>query len=343
MNCPNCAVPAATGDRFCEECGADLDPPAIVIGGAEPAADRPCANCDGTDFSPDGYCEECGHRRPDPREHVEVTVGADGDGDGVTVGVSDRGLRHARNEDALGLAATGPVRIAVVCDGVSTTHGADDASLTGVRAGIAALARQVRTGAKAEAATRTAVAAAAQAVAELPRTGAEWPSCTFVSAVVDAESVTVGWLGDCRVYWLGPEPALLTRDDSWAAGVVAAGTMDAAEAYADRRAHTIVRWLGGDAEDVEPNVTVFTPPGPGTVLVCSDGMWNYVPEPADLARAVTAVAPLDAARDLVDRALGDGGHDNITVVLVPFPPADLTPPDLVPVAQEANSTEENRT
>jgi serine/threonine protein phosphatase PrpC len=119
--------------------------------------------------------------------------------------------------------------------------------------------------------------------------------------------------------------------------MVAAGEMDEAAAYADRRAHTIVRWLGRDAGDVEPNVTVIAPSGPGTVLVCSDGLWNYVPEPKDLARAVTGADPLDAARALVERALGDGGHDNITVVLIPFPPADLAAtgtPDQPPTATD---------
>jgi serine/threonine protein phosphatase PrpC len=313
-NCPDCASPAAAGDRFCEECGTDLDPPVILIGGDQPVADAACAACGAVEVSADGYCEECGHRRPDPRRHVELEVGG-------TAGVSDRGLRHARNEDALGLAATDAVRIAIICDGVSTTQGAEDASLIGVRAATAVLARQIRTGAPAAAATRTAAAAAARAVAGLPRSGGEWPSCTFVSAVVDPEAVTAGWLGDCRVYWLGDEPALLTHDDSWAAQMVASGALSAAEAYADNRAHTIVRWLGADAADVEPSVVTFTPRGPGAVLVCSDGLWNYVPEPKDLARAVAGTTgPLDAARALVERALRDGGRDNITVALIPFPP-----------------------
>ena len=53
---------------------------------------------------------------PSPRDHSEVNLGP-------AAGVSDRGLRHHRNEDAMALAAeeqspNGPVVVAVVCDGV---------------------------------------------------------------------------------------------------------------------------------------------------------------------------------------------------------------------------------
>jgi serine/threonine protein phosphatase PrpC len=58
-------------------------------------------------------------------------------------------------------------------------------------------------------------------------------------------------------------------------------------------------------------------------MLCSDGLWNYLPDAADLAARAMPEAqsrPLDTARALVDFALDAGGHDNITVVLAPFPP-----------------------
>ena len=66
--------------------------------------------------------------------------------------MTDRGVRHVRNEDAMALAAAdspgGPVAIAVVCDGVSTSPRADDASLTATQASVRVLlasARRART------------------------------------------------------------------------------------------------------------------------------------------------------------------------------------------------------
>jgi serine/threonine protein phosphatase PrpC len=59
------------------------------------------------------------------------------------------------------------------------------------------------------------------------------------------------------------------------------------------------------------------------LLVCSDGLWNYRQEAAELAVMAMPAAierPLDAAADLVKFAIDSGGLDNITVVLIPFPP-----------------------
>jgi serine/threonine protein phosphatase PrpC len=94
------------------------------------------------------------------------------------------------------------------------------------------------------------------------------------------------------------------------------------EAMASPQAHVITRWLGADLPDPEPHVARFRPPGPGVVLVCSDGLWNYRQEASDLAGLVMPAAqtePLPAAADLVKFAVDRGGLDNITVVLIPVP------------------------
>lgn len=149
------------------------------------------------------------------------------------------------------------------------------------------------------------------------------PACTYASVVVGADGVTVCWLGDSRVYWLADaDAACLTRDDSLAAELVANGVLAEKDAMASPQAHVITQWLGADFPDPQPHVAHFTPPGPGVVLVCSDGLWNYVPEAADLAMLALPAAltsPLDAAAALVKVANDAGGRDNITAILVPFP------------------------
>ncbi len=56
----------------------------------------------------------------------------------LMAGVTDRGLRHKQNEDAMELAvvptADGTVLVAVVCDGVSTSIRPQDASLAAAQA-----------------------------------------------------------------------------------------------------------------------------------------------------------------------------------------------------------------
>ncbi|EFD69221.1 magnesium or manganese-dependent protein phosphatase [Streptomyces lividans TK24] len=148
----------------------------------------------------------------------------------------------------------------------------------------------------------------------------------MVGAVVTAGLLVVGWVGDSRVYWVPADratpPARLTEDDSWAAQMVAAGLMNEAEAYADERAHAITGWLGADAYELEPHTASFKPDRAGVVVVCTDGLWNYAESAEEMAEAMppdAADRPLHAARVLVGHALDGGGHDNVTVALLPFP------------------------
>jgi serine/threonine protein phosphatase PrpC len=93
---------------------------------------------------------------------------------------------------------------------------------------------------------------------------------------------------------------------------------------ASPQAHVITRWLGADLPEPEAHVARFEPPGPGVVLLCSDGLWNYRPAAPDLAALALPAALTDppaAAAALVQFALDAGGADNITTVVMPFPPA----------------------
>jgi serine/threonine protein phosphatase PrpC len=131
--------------------------------------------------------------------------------------------------------------------------------------------------------------------------------------------VTIGWVGDSRVYLLGPRwSERLSADDTWAAEAARAGLIPASEAETHRRAHTLTRWLGGDAEDVAPHTAVFPIEAPATILVCSDGLWNYASRPDVMAAIVNQLPPdasaVEVGRHLIEFAIDQGGHDNITVI-----------------------------
>src|SRR5258705_6207997 len=80
---------------------------------------------------------------PSSRDHAEVDLGP-------AAGVSDRGLRHHRNEDAMALAAEqapdGPAVVAVVCDGVSSSARPDEASQVAAQAALPVLVAAVQAG-----------------------------------------------------------------------------------------------------------------------------------------------------------------------------------------------------
>ena len=325
--CLDCGESVGATDSFCESCGAELAPLSVSDGrGGDP---RACEVCPASHISADGYCESCGRKVRSGRDHQEIDLG-------MVAGVTDRGLRHYRNEDAMALATAdagnGPAVVAVVCDGISTSAHSDQASLVAVRAGADVLLAAVRTGGDPLTASRAAVRAAAEAVARLAVPTGDLPSSTFVSAVLQSDAVTVCCLGDSRAYWLADPPAAeqLTRDDSVAAEMVADGLLSEADALASAQSHVVTRWIGADVSDPAPHVVRFEPPGPGAVLLCSDGLWNYQPESAKLAELALPAAiadPLGAVRALVGFALEAGGMDNVTAVLAPFPLLGLSLPD----------------
>ncbi|MFC8245797.1 PP2C family serine/threonine-protein phosphatase [Streptomyces chartreusis] len=298
-----------------------------------PEGTKVCVACRAGRVDHDGYCENCGHAQPRERDHMEQDAGP-------VAAVSDRGLRHHRNEDAFAVCCTAlpdgrPAVVAIVCDGVSSATRPDDASMAASRAASESLLGALPRGTHPQQAMHDAIVAASNAVNALaaePATAREQaphqnaPACTFVGSVVTPELLIVGWVGDSRAYWVPVDrstpPARLTEDDSWAAQMVAAGLMNEAEAYADERAHAITGWLGADAYELEPHTASFKPDRPGVVVVCTDGLWNYAEAAGDMADVVpldAAARPLHSAQVLVGHALDGGGHDNVTVAVLPFP------------------------
>ncbi|QIS04466.1 phosphatase [Nocardia brasiliensis] len=326
--CPGCACTVHAGDRFCENCGHALGGKQVLLPNNEPGPPGACDGCGGTRYDPDGYCTGCGQLRGAPDRFAA-------DLDAVAV-ITDRGIAHARNEDAVAAAVVDDNTVVIaVADGVSTSEDPQVASGTAAGTGVAACRAALLAGRSAGEAVMAGLEAAAAAVRAIAITEGHAPSCTYVSAVVRAEAdgveLTVANVGDSRAYWLhgdapddaaNPPSQRLTVDDSWAQALVDAGAMDERAAMNDPRAHTLIRWLGADGP-VKPwsdnCVRTLRTTGPGVLLLCSDGLWNYLSDATALAEVATKHPPARAARELVEFALRCGGGDNITVALVPVP------------------------
>jgi PPM family protein phosphatase len=323
--CPRCAAVVRQADRFCESCGATLaDVRQVAIPRPMEDACGPCADCGNETFT-DDYCTVCGHRRAEP-DRDQADIGA------ITL-ITDRGIEHARNEDAAAAGIVGgtehPDAIAVtVSDGVSTSGDAHTASVAASKAGVDAMLAALAANRTPHAAVLAGLADAAKAAAAAQTDPSIAPSCTYTAATVVPTStgtvqITVGNVGDSRAYWLPKPPApgqQLTVDDSVAQELITAGAAADSEAVL-RGAHTLTRWMGADAEAQpwsESSVHTMTPDGQGWLLLCSDGLWNYLPEAANIAQHCTGLDATEAARALTEYALAAGGEDNITVAIVPI-------------------------
>jgi len=349
MQCPRCGSTGSPEDRFCENDGTRLVP--ADLAGSVPGLPATCP-CGLMQDDGDGYCAGCGHRLdqmrvalgPDPALDPDLALGA----------ATDRGLHHPTNQDAVAVGfadtAHGRAAILVVCDGVSSARYAEEAASAAAVAARAVLVDFAQAGADegqageelttrpasdAEEAMREAIGAAHRAVCALADTPAreterddlDPPGTTIVAAILRGGDLTVGWVGDSRAYWLAnDELRPLTRDHSWANEQVTRGVLTVDEALRAPDAHALTQCLGPleQAESASggepvPGIARLRPAPGGLLLLCSDGLWNYAPDPAQLG-ALLGVQPPDAratttARALVAYAIGRGGRDNITAAI----------------------------
>lgn len=341
--CPICQAVVQPLDCFCEVCGN-----ALAVVGTVSCCPRCQAPGDAIDS--EGYCEQCGFqvnrsrlREPDGR--VELTLGFS------LAGISDRGLVHTRNEDAIALASVEGTSILVVCDGVSSSLNPHMASQTAAQTICQVLTAAAPSGIHPTSALQRAMAQAQAAVAALApikfydarhnsrldemTTLLDPPSTTGVAAIVQAGMATIGWLGDSRAYWVPaggadraaaekgadhPAAQQLTEDDSWNNTQAREG--QGAEASEASHAHVITRWLGADAPNSNPSILTVHLRDPGYLILCSDGLWNYLQDAAHLADLIASALQSNAnsgaaelAQHLVNYARSQGGYDNITVAI----------------------------
>ncbi len=281
---------------------------------------RSCVTCERPVIAGEAFCEACGApisgAVPD---HADLDLG-------TVAAVTDRGLLHAQNEDAFSIRRVGDAVATVVCDGVSASVGPDLAARVAAATAADALEATLTSRIAPFDAVASAVAEAQDAVGRLPfapNQGLSGPACTLVSAVWNGSELTVGSVGDSRAYWIsGSEATCLTVDHSWMQAQLDQGTTTESEAAADPLAHAITHWIGADAPAEPPRIVSYHPETAGCVVLCTDGLWNYMPSAdamADAVRQIDDPRPVAIARALVRAAIARGGHDNVTVAVIDVP------------------------
>jgi len=322
MLCTFCNEAVEPHFSFCEACGKPVSglPTPVAQDQQGSSMGERCA-CGGTQFDGDGFCVSCGHRAS-PSDVIDVQeVGM------LAAGASHRGRHHADNQDAVMIQELPGGLAIALADGVSTACHARAAADLGVQTALQTLQDAVGLGPAQR--LEFAVRRAHEAVCTLPydahdaHNGPQLaePQATLVLAFVLDDRVWYAWVGDSRLYLLEQGASLqLTRDDSWLNEQVGAGvSLEAARK--DANAHCITQCLG--MRDDEPVVHVDSHPlTPGaTLLLCSDGLWNYCEAPEMLWKMTNGVAGSLAQKCLacVHFANASGGQDNVTIALYRHP------------------------
>lgn len=144
---------------------------------------------------------------------------------------------------------------------------------------------------------------------------------TLTVALLMGEQITFGHVGDTRAYVITrTQIQPVTRDHSLVERLRELGQLTRQEAATHPQRNVLYRAIGQGAN---LEVDVFTHPVPtdAYLLVCSDGLWGVVDD-AQIGEIVRgASSPQLACERLVQAANAAGGPDNISAVLVHFPPS----------------------
>jgi serine/threonine protein phosphatase PrpC len=240
-----------------------------------------------------------------------------------------KGRTHRKNQDTGGAWTWTredgtPASLVVVADGVSSGAHSEDASRLAAGLLHDRLEESLRDGTDG---TDTlvrllldAAEGASRAISDRAQSmSGQADATTLVAGLLVGVEAAGVWCGDSRAYVARPDDILrLTRDHSWAEGVVSHGLMTVEQAARDPRAHMITRWLGPQ-DSGGAGVESFTLQVlPGDVLLCaSDGLYMYFSPPDGAEREMGEMLRGNGTlQDNMDRlaglALDRGGHDDIT-------------------------------
>jgi protein phosphatase len=139
------------------------------------------------------------------------------------------------------------------------------------------------------------------------------------AALSDEGDFVVANIGDSRTYLLRDGRLVrLTRDDTFVQHLLDLGEISTAEARVHPGRSVVVNVLDG-APDREPALTTLAASAGDRVLVCTDGLSDYVDDSA-IADALSIDDRRACSEVLVSEAIRAGGSDNVSLVV-----ADVLP------------------
>ncbi len=257
-------------------------------------------------------------------------------------GKTDIGKKRQTNQDNfLTMRICDNVTLFVLCDGMGGTNGGNIASQLAVRTFSDYIEKKISEKTDSEtdicdienvnftAVLNEAVSAANSAVYARARENSELTNMgtTIVAALVANNTVHIANIGDSRLYKLASKTITqLTHDHSYVQMLVDMGQITKEEAQTNPRRNILTRALGTEGS-VEADIsTTELPTKGGYLLLCSDGLYNFLTE-ENIVKIIHKKSrtydsdDYDAelaykAEKLIDTANRNGGGDNITIILI---------------------------
>ena len=234
-----------------------------------------------------------------------------------STGLSDPGLIRAYNQDCHYIDSAG--RFFIVADGMGGHAGGEEASRIATQEIRSYLEQNWQSPESALNLLEQALSTANQAIVTDQQNHPERADMGTTAVVVvirPGESPVCGHVGDSRLYRLRKSQLQqITEDHTWIAKALKIGDITPDEARVHPYRHVLSNCLG--REDLKQiSVQPLDLEQGDRLLLCSDGLTEELVD-HKITSYLQDIPSLEAAaKSLVEAAKEEGGHDNITVVLV---------------------------
>lgn len=234
-----------------------------------------------------------------------------------STGCTDPGRVRAYNQDSYYIDPTG--RFFIVADGMGGHAGGEEASRIATQEIRVYLEENWQSPQTTSQLLKQALAAANNAIIKDQQDHpqrADMGTTAVVVVIRPSESPVCGHVGDSRIYRLrGTELQQITNDHTWIAKALKMGDLTLDEARHHPYRHVLSSCLG--REDLnQVDVQSLELQNGDRLLLCSDGLTEELIDEKIYEYITEASSLKQAANNLVEAAKEEGGHDNITVVLV---------------------------
>jgi len=143
---------------------------------------------------------------------------------------------------------------------------------------------------------------------------------TITAAVVVGDLVYIIHVGDSRAYLVTREYGIeqITRDHSLVQRLIELDQLTPEEAAQHPQKNVLYRAIG-QSDNLEVDAVTRRLPANSFLLLCSDGLWNTVPEAVVHEIILKTETPQQACDQLIAAANEYGGPDNISVIVLHVP------------------------
>lgn len=230
----------------------------------------------------------------------------------------DKGVVRNSNQDAYFAGEISQdTTFAVVCDGMGGAKAGNVASTTAVKSISEYIIKSYRENMSADDIVKmlkNAIVSANIEIYDLAISNEELSGMgtTVVAAVVRNGNAVIANVGDSRIYLIDDNITQLTTDHSIVQTLIESGKITVEDAKVHPRKNVITRALGAES-DVAVDIAEYNLSENNTLLLCTDGLTNFVSE-EDILNTFKQNDISCVSEKLVDLANIGGGGDNITAV-----------------------------